>query len=400
MIYKIKPLLLLTIFLFIITGCANLVETAKQDASIEMPAECYVIYDAGSSGTRLFIYEKQKTNWLVHSGPKVSALADPVREIRGKTNNDIDAVTTEVVTALDAIKQDGSIDKEGKAKWQAFNWSKQCHVVSVDVYATAGMRIAEQKNMNKSLELWNNLKQKLKAKMGEAVQINTRTLTGFEEGLFAWLTVRDQKKNNDFGLVEMGGASSQVTFPCAKCDPSDNATRPVLIDGTIVQMYSYSFLGLGKDEAPKTLGNPASCSYGIGQTKKNWKVDDCASQITLMDSQGIRDPYNFNGNHLGTYRQIPTNQTDVKNWVLTDNFNRWSNNQINTCCVNAGQCTDESNACFRAVYFSKYLQSLNVPQTSEKMNTSWTLGAVICGAENCLQKATPLICRWLDKGCL
>lgn len=399
MIYKIKSLLLLAIFIFITASC-SVIEPVKQDMSLKTPTECYVLYDAGSSGTRLFIYEKQKTNWLIHTGPKVAALADPVREIRGKTNNDIDAITTEVVSALDAIKQDGPVNKKGKVKWQAFDWTTRCNVVSADIYATAGMRIAEQKNSDKSLELWRNLKQKLQAKVGNTVHVNTRTITGFEEGLFAWLAVKEQKKHNDFGIVEMGGASSQVTFPCAKCNPLDDATRTVLVDGTAVQMYSYSFLGLGKNEAPQTLGNPANCAYGVGQTKHNWKVEDCASQIRLEAPQGIRDPYNYNGNHLGSYRQIPTNQADIKEWILTDNFNHLSDNQIDTCCVNAGQCDKESNSCFLAVYFNKYLQRLNVPQTSEKMDSSWTLGAVICAVDNCLQKAPPPICRWLDKGCL
>ncbi len=48
-------------------------------------SSCNIIFDAGSSGTRLYIFEQQGEQWLSHAGPKVSALADPVREIRGKT---------------------------------------------------------------------------------------------------------------------------------------------------------------------------------------------------------------------------------------------------------------------------------------------------------------------------
>ena len=42
---------------------------------------CHIMYDAGSSGTRLYIYEQQDSIWVPHEGPKVGALADPVREI-------------------------------------------------------------------------------------------------------------------------------------------------------------------------------------------------------------------------------------------------------------------------------------------------------------------------------
>ena len=44
---------------------------------------CQIVFDAGSSGTRLYVYEKKNNSWIEHEGPKGSALADPVREIRG-----------------------------------------------------------------------------------------------------------------------------------------------------------------------------------------------------------------------------------------------------------------------------------------------------------------------------
>ena len=65
---------------------------------------CYIMYDAGSSGTRLYVYEQAGSQLIEHEGPKVAALADPVRSFRGKTPADIGAVTDEVVGALDLIK--------------------------------------------------------------------------------------------------------------------------------------------------------------------------------------------------------------------------------------------------------------------------------------------------------
>ena len=138
------------------------------------------MYDAGSSGTRLYIYEQQGIDWIEHEGPKVAALADPVREVRGKRWQDADAVTTEVVSALDDMRKDGPLDKKGKPKWKAFDWTTQCHLVSASVYATAGMRLAEQKHRQRSEELWQALEQKLHAKVGTSVEVNTRTLSGYE----------------------------------------------------------------------------------------------------------------------------------------------------------------------------------------------------------------------------
>lgn len=301
----------------------------EPSASEDCPS-CYIMYDAGSSGTRLYIYEKKGTDWIEHEGPKVSALADPVREIRGKTRKDIETVTTEVVSALDAIKQDGPV-KEGKPKWKAFDWTGQCNVVAANIFATAGMRIAEQENRGASAELWKTLEHKLIEKVGKSVAVATRTITGYEEGLYAWLAVRKEKNHNQFGIVEIGGSSSQVTFPCSQCDGADDATRTVMVEGRPLQIYSYSFLGLGQNEAPRTLGVPPSCEYGIGSVDPAWKAEDCADRISIMDVQGIRDPYNYNGNERGTHNRVPIHRADVADWFLTGAFNYMKDSEFNTC---------------------------------------------------------------------
>lgn len=400
MIQKLKSVLLLGVLVLLTAGCSGPMESVKPEATALQPSSCYIVFDAGSSGTRLFVYEKQGTAWREHQGPKVSALADPVREFRGKKNADIDAVTAEVVSALDGIKQQGPADDKGKAKWPAFDWTAQCHVESAMVYATAGMRIAEQENAAQSKVLWDSLKQKLQAKVGEGVPVTTRTLTGFEEGLYAWLAVRHEKKTNRLGISEMGGASAQVAFPCPSCDPADDAVKPVLVDGKPVQIYSYSFLGLGQDEAPKVLGVPAACAYGAGASQPKWTVGDCGSQLVLRDADGIRDPYNYSHGQRGTHKKIPTGKADVSAWVLTGAFNYLDDSQIGTCCASRGQCYEQDTSCFRPVYLDKYLQTLNIPKTSEKMDASWTLGAAVCAVDGCLKTAQPLVCNWRAEGCL
>lgn len=374
------------------------VDPVKRDA-VDKLSSCHILFDAGSSGTRLYIYEKQGNNWIEHQGPKVAALADPIREMRGKKESDIDAVTTELVSAFDSIKQDPPLIK-GESAWTAFNWQQQCHVTSLVVYATAGMRIAEQENPVASTKLWVNLRQKLQTKFGKKVSITARTLSGYEEGLYAWLAVKEQKKRTNFGVVEMGGASSQITFPCPSCDASDDAIKIVMVNGNPVQIYSYSFLGVGLDEVAKTFGMPTACSYGIGVSQPNWTTNDCANQLVISGQGGMRDPYNFNGNQRGTSRNIPTNLSNVSDWILTGAFKHMNDSQIDSCCIKKGRCVNEETSCFRAIYLNKYLEALNIPKTAEKLESKWTLGAVICATENCLPKASAPICRWSNTGCL
>jgi hypothetical protein len=389
----------------LLASCESPRPTAAQQAPASTTVPCQLVFDAGSSGTRLYIYAKQGARWTEHAGPRTDALADPVRQIRGKTHADIESVTSNVVDQLQRVQQDGPARADGKPQWQAFNWPARCQVTDAMVLATAGMRIAEQENPQRSRELWASLQRKLQARLGAGVRVQARTLTGFEEGLFAWLAVRESRPDNRFGIAEMGGASSQVTFPCAQCDARDDAVRTVRVKGQPVRFYSYSFLGLGQDEAPKTLGMAPACTYGAALRQAGWQRSDCAQRIDLSAAAGLKDPYNFDPAQTGqrargTARRIPTGQADVGGWVLTGAFNYMSADSVGQCCQREGQCFDAPTSCFRAIYLDKYLESLSIPVNSAKADVSWTQGAVLCAESQCLKEAPPPVCRWSATGCL
>lgn len=385
-----KPFMLL-ILTALLSSCASAQQTVGQHS--EAPT-CHIIFDAGSSGTRLYVYERQGSQWVAHEGPKVGALADPVREVRGKTWRDAEAVTDEVVQALDAIKQDGPDKGHGKPTWSAFDWSTQCTVASAKVFATAGMRLAEQASRSKSNQMWDMLNQKLQAKLGMAV--TTRTLTGYEEGLYAWLAIREKKPNPGFGLVEMGGASSQVTFPCKECEDA----QVIRVRGEPVHLYSYSFLGLGQDEAFKQFGQTPDCAHGVGLTQADWTQEKCADDIPIETPKGIRDPYNFGPGGLGTYNDVPTDNADIREWVLTGAFQFMKPSDIDNYCRDDMDGFNAVASCFRSVYQREYLGSLGVPHSSDKDEASWTLGAAICEDTDCLRDSGELPCRWSGAGCL
>lgn len=390
------PTLTLSLLLLAVEAAFAAVPTAE---AVEA-APCHIVYDAGSSGTRLYIYEQGAVGWIEHEGPKVSALADPVREIRGKGWGDAEAVTDEVAAALDRITGDGPVDDKGRPKWKGFDWPKRCDLLSASVYATAGMRIAEYENRARSDALWKMLEGKLKARVGDSVALNTRTLSGFEEGLFAWLAARQRTGDDRFGIVEMGGASSQITFPCPECDVTRDSVKAVVVDGRVVRLYSYSFLGLGQDEAPKSLGMPQACAYGVGQSDSQWKEGDCAERIEIQGASGIRDPYNHDGQGRGTHNRVSIRQGVAERWFLTGAFNYMKASDVDTCCVNRGDCFNQENACFQAVYLKKYLNELEIPPEAEKLDVSWTLGAAVCRASDCLRRAIVPVCRWSREGCL
>ncbi len=108
---------------------------SESDVSKISPYSCVIIFDAGSSGTRLYLYTRQDASWREHKGPKVSPFADPVREIHGKTWFDREeGVTSEIATALDLMAE------------QTYDWRSECELSYFAVYATAGMRLTEAEN--------------------------------------------------------------------------------------------------------------------------------------------------------------------------------------------------------------------------------------------------------------
>jgi hypothetical protein len=375
MIIKRAAIIILCLFL---SACSSTTE----QGGLAPPVACQVIYDASSSGTQLYIYQQTTTGWVNHRGPGMAALADPVRGNRRKTMADADALTDTIVAALVDIRSDGPLKKNGDPKWASFDWQTQCRLDSAAVYATAGMRLAERLNPAGSEFLWEMLNQKLNVALGMAV--TTRTLTGFEEGLFAWLAAREKQKDEHFGIAEMGGVSAQISFPCSDCKVS----RPVIVQGSEIAMVSFSFLGMGQDEAWKNQADHTQCKRGVGLKNPGWLIADCSDDIDIPDQ-------------IGEQVRGYAKQSDVHRWLLAGAFGYSKSTDIDDFCradIDSGYMPKTS--CFRAVYQPYFLNSLGVPMGSELSGVDWTLGAAICAVSDCLAKAGPPECQWSAHGCM
>jgi len=327
---------------------------------------CHIIYDAGSSKTRLYVYQSTATGWSRHRGPKTEALADPVRAIRGRSMSDAGMVVDEIVSSLEGMRHDGPPGEDGLPKWPAFDWKARCNIETVAVYATAGMRLAEQQDAGASAVLWKMLNDQLSSTLG--MTVTTRTLTGYEEGLFAWLAIREGRDDGLFGVAEMGGASVQITFPCPDCITS----RQVKVKGRSIPVYSYSHLGWGQDEALKKFAPLPACARGVAKKNPGWGIADCAAGMDLS-SDAAAEVKKYVESH------------DALRWYLSGAFRYMRSTDIDHFCregLDSG--FQPVTSCFRAVYLPKMLSTLGVPDTFEATDVDWTLGAVICTATRCL----------------
>lgn len=355
----------LALVCIVMSACTRQVE--PDPATTGLPA-CHIIYDAGSKRTRLYVYQQTDIGWLKHAGPKVAALADPVRKIRGKTMADAGAVVDDIVTALESMRSDGPRNKKGELKWSAFDWREQCNVQTVSVYATAGMRLAEQRDAVDTEVMWNLLNNRLSAAVG--MDVTTRTLSGFEEGLFAWLATRENQDDDNFGVAEMGGASIQISFPCPRCETA----RQVKLKDHQVAIYSFSFLGWGQDEAWKGFGSSKACERGVGIENAEWEVVDCSDGMKGFSDAAVNPGQNIR-------------MADTQRWYLSDAFRYMKDDDIEQFCrkgIDSG--FEPVSSCFRAVYLQSVLDTLGLPVNADRSDVDWTLGAVVCTVTHCLEK--------------
>jgi apyrase len=92
-------------------------------------------------------------------------------------------------------------------------------------------------------------------------------ISGQQEGLFGWITVNyalgmlgDGGPFPTVGALDLGGASTQITFLPIDY-PQDHGAKMEL-GGTSYDVYSYSYLGLGQDQARERVAAPVCFPKG------------------------------------------------------------------------------------------------------------------------------------------
>lgn len=370
----------LTLAVLLLAGCAS-----SSAPKVDDQVECQAIFDAGSTGTRLWIYYKDGDAWKGKEIKKTSALANLL------TRTVDHEAATEAVEVLEQFKK-------------TMKNSKCDSISSIRVLATAGMRLAE-KHDDTSSKFWQKLFDALSVK-NKNVTVATRTIPGYEEGIYAWLAARNKRETkklstDDFGLAELGGASVQVTFPCGKSCPDG---RVVKVAGKKIKIFNHSFLNLGTNEASQALGYPDlpdSCKHAAGKNK-GWKKETCRDLISgkLVKRDGkIWDPT------PKTFIKIQ-DRRHVGKWSFAGSFaymDSGNNKNVQDCCIDGlkdeRSCYKWENSCFVAIYRPVLLEALQIDHTDNKnvykSATNWTLGALICEETNCLPKRAPDECLWL-----
>ena len=224
-------------------------------------AEYLAIVDAGSSSSRVYFYKAQNNQitdltpqGLKSVTPAIANLSTDAASVQQYSKNLSDPVLN--------ITDNGHVILPSE--------------INFYVLATAGMRLA---NPNIAKTLYPLLTQDLLT--DGFAKVTVQTIPGKMEGAYDWLALNYLKNTlsgpsqQTVGILDMGGASTEIVFATQKHIPQPSDVLIIKINNMTYQLYSHSYLGLGEDVARSQYMNDANCfpvdyvlpngSNGVGQ---------------------------------------------------------------------------------------------------------------------------------------
>lgn len=203
--------------------------TQARENSACQDHQCIAIIDAGSSGSRLHVYayDRDETNTPINIQEIWNRKAVPGLSTVEHEHRSISVYMEKLFTDAPTVQ------------------------MPVYFYSTAGMRLlpkTHHKNVNQLVADWFDKQYYWRL-------VSARTISGSEEGLFAWLAINyqlnlfNQSEIPLTGIMDIGGASVQIVIPIIEKKPRKSKDIINLeLYGKSYQVYSHSFLGLGQNE--------------------------------------------------------------------------------------------------------------------------------------------------------
>ncbi|XP_036937887.1 ectonucleoside triphosphate diphosphohydrolase 1 isoform X1 [Acanthopagrus latus] len=235
-----KPVTIIITVIGVIAIVALVTVAVLQNRPLPQKYKYGIVLDAGSSHTALYIYEwpaekdnntgrVEQTHSCKVKGPGISSYAhDPLK-------------------AGESLR----VCMQEAEQWVP---GKRHQETPLYLGATAGMRLLNKENSSASDEVLKAVESALQ-KFPFSYQ-GARILSGQEEGAFGWVTVNylDDRLTQGLdttGALDLGGASTQISFVSDKFDGSESPNNSVTfrLYGNDYNLYTHSFLCYGKDQA-------------------------------------------------------------------------------------------------------------------------------------------------------
>ncbi|XP_041371002.1 ectonucleoside triphosphate diphosphohydrolase 2-like [Gigantopelta aegis] len=215
-----------------------------------------IVFDAGSSHTSMYIYrwEGSKTNNTAIASQFTETVRPHFPGLASLTN-DLQSVHDVITQCLDKAKERIP--------------SQKYKDTPVYLGATAGMRLLHESNSSASKLVLKAVRDSISKYPFKFNQSLARIISGAEEGTFSWITgnyvmgvfhvtppakiIESTKKIKTFGALDLGGASTQITFVPRDMKMPANYSYDVKLYGHEHRVYSHSFLCYGVNEALRRL---------------------------------------------------------------------------------------------------------------------------------------------------
>ncbi|KAI4381633.1 hypothetical protein MLD38_007691 [Melastoma candidum] len=292
------PLLLIAFVLFVMPSGEESVESyaithRKVPPNLSSGKSYAVIFDAGSSGSRVHVYCFDRNLDLVHIGKELELFEQIKPGLSAYAANPREAAES-LLTLLD--KAESVVPKELRSS------------TPVRVGATAGLRALEGDTSDRIL---NEVKELLKHRSSlRSDPQGVTVLDGMQEGAYQWVTINyllgnlGQEYSETVGVVDLGGGSVQMAYAISdeaaakapSASPGEDAyVSKMYLRGRTYNLYVHSYLhyGLlaaraeilmvsGKSGSPCILsGYEGSYKYGgvaYDASSAGSNMNDCSRQ--------------------------------------------------------------------------------------------------------------------------
>ncbi|OCT74211.1 hypothetical protein XELAEV_18033168mg [Xenopus laevis] len=212
-----------------------------------------IVLDAGSSRTTVYLYqwpaEKENNTGVVNQTLKCNVKGLGISSYA----NEPEKAPTYIDDCLKKVKE--------------VIPANQHNSTPAYLGATAGMRLLKLKNESAARGVLANIHDYFQTQPFDFRGANI--ITGQEEGIYGWITVNYLMGNflekniwrawvrpdgaETTGALDLGGASTQISFLPEKSEQNANNTVEVTLYGYLYNVYTHSFQCYGRDEAEKRV---------------------------------------------------------------------------------------------------------------------------------------------------
>ncbi|XP_022734058.1 probable apyrase 6 isoform X2 [Durio zibethinus] len=201
-----------------------------------------IIIDGGSTGTRIHVL-----------GYRVDGTKNPVFDFKEgleslRVNPGLSAYLEDPEGAADSLRE---LLEFGRRKVPRKLWAE----TEIRLMATAGLRLLDVDVQERILE---ECRKVLRVSGFKFHDDWASVITGSDEGVYAWIVANyalgtlGGNPLHTTGIIELGGASAQVTFFSSEPMPSE-FSHSVKFGNFTYSLYSHSFLHLGQNVAHELL---------------------------------------------------------------------------------------------------------------------------------------------------